>query len=148
MQQPSSSETGAVKRSGKRELPPSRLREHRIRRGLTQAALAGMAGLHANSVKNLENGVTREVTPDNAKALAKALKLPVEELGLRVRRAGPPPSVRMRQLMTEQRAIVEELLTLPPEAFAFMREAIRMVREQTERQQAAQGGDAKKGKRR
>ena len=124
-----SSEVGAAKKPAeKRELPPSRLREHRIRRGLTQAALADLAGLHANSVKNLENGITREISPDNAKALAKALELPVEELGLRVRRAGPPPSVRMRQLTPEQRAVVEELLALPPEAFEIMREAIRKVR--------------------
>jgi transcriptional regulator with XRE-family HTH domain len=109
--------------------PPSRLRTLRIRKGLTQAELADRAGMHRNSIKNIEGGTTREVTAENAGALAKALETTVDELGVRVRSAGPAPSIRMRQLTADQRAVVQEILDLPPEQFEFIRAAMRALRE-------------------
>ena len=123
----------AKKRDEKSSPPPSRLRELRIRAGFTQAELAERAGLHRNSIKNIEHGATREVTPENAEALAQALETTVDDLGVRVKSAGPPPSIRMRQLTADQRALIDELLNLPPEDFDFVRDAIELLRRNRER---------------
>jgi hypothetical protein len=84
--------------------------------------------MHRNSIRKLENGTTREVTSDNATALAKALKTPVGDLGLRVRGAAQARSIRIRRLTPEQRQIVDELLSLPPEDYALIRGAIEKLR--------------------
>lgn len=87
-----------------------------------------MAGMHRNSIRKLEKGTTREVTFDNAKALAEALKTSVTDLGLRVRAAVEARSVRFRRLTPEQRQIVDELLSLPPEDYTLIRDAIERLR--------------------
>lgn len=108
--------------------PQSRIRILRIQRGLTQQQLAALAGVHRNTVVKLENGTTHEVTSENAASLASALKTTVPDLGLRVRASGHAPSIRLRQLTPEQRQIVDELLSLPPEDYALIRGAIEQLR--------------------
>lgn len=83
--------------------------------------------MHRNSIRKLEKGITREVTEENARALTTVLNASVEELGLRVRVAGAP-SIRFRRLTAEQRQIVGELLSLPPEDYVLIREAIEKLR--------------------
>ena len=106
----------------------SPLRTVRLKRGFTQEELARLAGMHRNSIRKLEKGTTREVTFDNAKALAEALKTSVTDLGLRVRAAVEARSVRFRRLTPEQRQIVDELLSLPPEDYTLIRDAIERLR--------------------
>ncbi|HEY0371618.1 MAG TPA: helix-turn-helix transcriptional regulator [Thermoanaerobaculia bacterium] len=107
----------------------SRLRTIRIDKGLTQAALAEQAGMHRNSIRKLENGTTHEVTAENANALSEALKTSIADLGLKVRAATEARSIRIRRLSAEQRQIVDELLSLPPEDYAVIRTAIEQLRE-------------------
>jgi len=110
------------------EPSPSRLRQTRIRKGLTQARLAELAKMHPNSIKNLENGTTREVTAGNAAAIATALKTSVEDLGLRVRSSAVAPSIRMRQLTPEQRELVHDILSLSEEQYGKLRAALERIR--------------------
>ena len=108
--------------------PQSRLRAVRVKRGFTQTELARLSGMHRNSIRNLENGTTHEVTSDNAAALAKALKTSIDDLDLRVRANVEARSVRFRRLSPEQRQLVDELLSLPPEDYAVVRGAIERLR--------------------
>ncbi len=55
-----------------------RLREHRERRGLTQARLAEVSGLSQRSISGWEGG--REILPPKALALALALDVSIDEL--------------------------------------------------------------------
>jgi transcriptional regulator with XRE-family HTH domain len=109
--------------------PQSHFRTVRIQRGLSQADVARLAGLHRNSISKLENGTTKEVTAESADALARVLKTSIAKLGLRVRAATEPRSIRIRQLTAEQRELVDELLSLPPEDFTLIRDAIERLRE-------------------
>jgi len=108
--------------------PQSRLRTVRIKRGLTQIDLARLAGMHRNSIRKLENGMTQEITPDNARALAAALRTTIADLGLRVRATTEARSIRIRRLSSEQRQIIDELLSLPPEDYGIIRGAIDRLR--------------------
>lgn len=108
--------------------PQSQLRTVRIKRGLTQMELARRAGMHRNSIRKLENGTTREVTSESASALAAALRATIGDLGLRVRASTEARSIRIRRLSPEQRRIVDELLSLPPEDYVFIRGAIERLR--------------------
>ena len=122
---------GASRSTGKRAsaaAPGARLRAARLARDLSQIALARLAGMHRNSIRKLENGITREVTAENGLALAKALETTVEKLGLRVRPSTGAPSIRLRRLTAEQRQIVNELLSLPPEDYGLIRGAIEKLR--------------------
>jgi len=126
----STSEKAAGKRSkkaGEEDSLPA-LRTIRIQRGLTQAELAHLAGMHRNSIRKAEDGTTHEVTARNAKALAKALRTSVADLGLRVRSEVEARSVRFRRLSLEQRQLVDELLSLPVEDYAFIRGALERLR--------------------
>lgn len=155
MATPSSTpDKAAGKRSGKaaeaESLPA--LRKIRIQRGLTQAELGRRAGMHRNSVQKAEDGTTREVTARNAKALAKALKTSVADLGLRVRAEVEARSIRFRKLSLEQRYLVDELLSLPVEDYAFIRGALdRLRRRRTEKarvEQVARQSGKKQAKKR
>ena len=108
--------------------PGSLFRAAREQRGLTKADVARLTGMHRNSVSKLENGTTREVTAENAGALEKALKKPLSKLGLRVRGSAEARSIRFRRLTSEQRQIVDEVLSLPPEDYALIRGAIERLR--------------------
>ena len=128
------SSSGAEKSRNRRskqstpEPEQSKLRTVRIKKGLTQAELAEGAGMHRNSIRKLENGTTQEVTAENANALAGVLKTSIADLGLRVRAAAEARSIRIRRLSAEQRQIVDELLSLPPEDYVFIRGAIERLR--------------------
>jgi transcriptional regulator with XRE-family HTH domain len=108
----------------------SPLKAIRITRGLTQKQVADLCGMHRNSILNIENGKTREITEANAVALSKVLRIRTEELGLHIRRTAveTAPSIRFRQLSAEQRQLVDELLSLPAEDFSLVREAIAELR--------------------
>ena len=108
--------------------PGLRLRKMRIRRGLTRAKLAELVQMHPNSIKNLENGTTREVNAGNAAAIASALSSTIEDLGLRVRSTAVAPSIRMRQLTPEQRALVQDILSLSEEQYGKLRSALERIR--------------------
>lgn len=60
-------------------IDPERLRTHRLRRALTQAELATLAGLPRETVVRYESG-TRSPRPGTVRALAAALKVPLEEI--------------------------------------------------------------------
>jgi transcriptional regulator with XRE-family HTH domain len=119
--------TVPVTKRSSRKSQPSRLREIRVRKGLSRAKLAELAHMHPNSIKNLENGTTREVTAPNAAALAGALDTPVEQLGLQVRSTGMAPSIRMRELSPNQRALIREILSLPEEQYSTLRRALKRI---------------------
>lgn len=106
----------------------SALRTIRVKHGLTQTELANRAGMHRNSIRKLENGTTQEVTSENASALAAVLKASISDLGLRVRSAVEPRSIRFRRLSPEQRQIIDELLSLPPEDYGLIRGAVERLR--------------------
>jgi transcriptional regulator with XRE-family HTH domain len=118
--------------------PQSGLQAIRIERRLTQTELATRAGMHRNSIRKLEDGTTHEVTSENASALAAALKVSVPDLGLRVRSAADARSIRFRRLSPEQRELVDDLLSLPPEDYVLVRGAIERLRE--ERAKRSRGG--------
>jgi transcriptional regulator with XRE-family HTH domain len=122
-----STQVGDAKKWKRDEPADSRLRQARIRKGMTQARLAELAHMHPNSIKNLENGTTREVTAGNAAAIAKALKTPVEDLGLRVRSGAPAPSIRMRQITPEQRELLHDILSLSEEQYVALRAALKRI---------------------
>ncbi len=127
--------------AGRRSKPANRdadspLRTARMARLLTQQELADLAGMHRNSIVKLENGTTKEVTSENATALAKVLKTSIADLGLRVRAATEARSVRFRRLTAEQRQIVDELLSLPPEDFGVIRGAIERLRQKRKKKPA------------
>jgi transcriptional regulator with XRE-family HTH domain len=123
-------EKSTNKRSSKAEETEAEsvVRILRLERGLTQEELADQSGMHRNSLGRVERGTTKEVTREKAVALAGALKVPVSRLGLRVRSDVEARSVRFRRLTLEQRHIVDEILSLPPEAYVRLREVIEMLR--------------------
>lgn len=119
--------------------PQSPVRTVRIKRNLTQQEVADLAGMHRNSIVKLENGRTKEVTSENAIALAKVLKTSISDLGLRVRAATEARSIRIRRLTPEQRQIIDELLSLPPEDFGVIRRAVKRLR--VKRKKKLSGGE-------
>lgn len=130
------SSSTSEKTAGRRSKPTaattdrqSPLRTVRIKRGLTQQEVANLAGMHRNSVRKLENGTTREVTAENAHALAKVLKTTVVDLGLRIRASAEARSIRFRRLTAEQLQIVDELLSLPPEDYELVHRAVERMRQ-------------------
>jgi len=95
---------------------------------MTQSQLATSAGMHRNTIRKLENGTTREVLAENATALATALNASIDDLGIVVRPAGKPRSIRIREMTPEQRAIIDDVLSLPPGDYAVIRSAIEQLR--------------------
>jgi hypothetical protein len=86
--------------------------------------------MHRHSIRKIENGTTREVTFENASALATALKTPIAQLGIRVLpEASRARAIQIRRLTPEQRQIVNELLSLPPEDYVLIRGAIERLRQ-------------------
>ncbi|HEV7763435.1 MAG TPA: helix-turn-helix transcriptional regulator [Thermoanaerobaculia bacterium] len=106
----------------------SQVRALRIERGLTQNELADKCEIHRNSLGKIERGITKEVTRETAVALSETLQVPITRLGLRVLADVEARSVRFRRLSPEQRFIVDEILTLPPEAYSRLLEVIDTLR--------------------
>ena len=125
--------TSPAKSAGRRSKASSATRSqsqlpiHRIRRGLSQTALAKLAGMHRHSIRKIENGTTKEVTSENASALAAALKTSISQLGIHVLPVAPR-AIQIRRLTPDQRQIVNELLSLPPEDYVLIRGAIERLR--------------------
>lgn len=71
--------TGHKKRQQLRGWLAQNLRELRGSRGLSQEALADLAGLHRTYVGSVERG-ERNISIDNVEKLAVALKVPPSEL--------------------------------------------------------------------
>lgn len=107
----------------------SPVRTARLKRNLTQQEVADLAGMHRNSIVKLENGTTKEVTSENAIALAKVLKTSIADLGLRLRASVEARSIRFRRLTAEQLQIVDELLSLPPEDYELVHRAVERLRQ-------------------
>lgn len=59
---------------------PISLRVARIRRGLSQVALAEKAGVNTRTVIMIERGRTRHSWPRTRLALAQALEMPMEDI--------------------------------------------------------------------
>lgn len=132
---PSSSPEKTASRRSKPSESQSQLRIHRIRRGLSQAALAKLAGMHRHSIRKIENGTTKEVTFENASALAAALKTSISQLEIRVLPAASRArAIQIRRLTPDQRQIVNELLSLPPEDYVLIRGAIERLRKKQTKQ--------------
>ncbi len=114
----------------------SRLRQLRKDRELSQKRLAELAGMHPNSIANLEKGIAKEVTTEHANALAAALHVRPGDLELAIRAEGATPrSVRFRQLTRPQRQLIDELLDVPEEHYGTLRAALEQVRRAMKRKQ-------------
>lgn len=100
------------------------MRAARLRANLTQEDLAALARKHVNTIANLED----DTTPARLTArgwqtvsdVAKTLATTPEALGYRLKRR-----VRARELTAEQREVLEEILALPADDFAKVREILR-----------------------
>lgn len=58
----------------------AKLRRLRARHGMTQSELSRLAGLHVNTVNDIESGRTREPSVNKVNRLAAALGVTVESL--------------------------------------------------------------------
>lgn len=102
------------------------MRAARLRAELTQEELAARADKHVNTIANLED----DTTPARLTArgwqtvadVARALKTTPEALGYRRRRR-----VEAKALTPEQREVIEDILALPKEDLAAVREMLREI---------------------
>lgn len=118
----------------------SRLRQLRKDRELSQKQLAELAGMHPNSIANLERGIAKEVTTEHANALAAALHVQPGDLELAIRPEGPAPrSVRLRQLTRNQRQLIDELLDVPEEHYGTLHAALEQIRRAMKRKRRRNG---------
>jgi transcriptional regulator with XRE-family HTH domain len=106
----------------------SPLKALRMAQGLSIRELAKKAGLHRNTLGKLENGYTREVSGATASALSAALKVRPSELGVKIRDGETAPSVRFRQLPRELRDIVADVISVAPEDYDVIRNALEEIR--------------------
>lgn len=120
------SSNAVASRSSRRDQPTpgERVRVARIRANLTQQELAARARKHVNTIANLEDdAMGPRVTArgwQTVSAVAKVLRTTPEALGYRRKHR-----VRARELTAEQRDIIEDILSLPKEDLAAIREILR-----------------------
>ena len=111
------------------ETPGERVRKARVRKSLTQQELADLAGVHVNTIANLEDGTTRERPTKRGFAtvekVAAALGTTPQNLGYRKRQTNA--RARLSEMSAEQRAIVEEILGLPSDGLEKVREALAAI---------------------
>jgi transcriptional regulator with XRE-family HTH domain len=69
------------------------IRSHRLAKKMTVAELAADAGISKNSVSNIEHGVTRQMREANAREIAKALGVPLEEIATEMRIEAKNPAL-------------------------------------------------------
>lgn len=104
--------------------PGQRVRAARIRANLTQQELADRTRKHVNTIANLEDDdLGPRVTArgwETVSAVATALGTTPEALGYRRKHR-----VRARELTVEQRDVIEDILSLPKEELAAIREILR-----------------------
>lgn len=123
-----SSSAVAARSSRKRPAatPGQRVREERLRANLTQEELAARAEKHVNTIANLED----DTTPARLTArgwrtvedVARVLKTTPQSLGYRLKRRVEP-----RTLTLEQREVIEDILALPKEDLAAVRQMLREI---------------------
>ena len=63
-----------------REVIGSNVKRYRKAAGLTQPALGQLCGLHKNTILNIEKGGTESVQLESLEAIARALRIDVDEL--------------------------------------------------------------------
>lgn len=104
--------------------PGERVRAARIRANLTQQELADRTGKHVNTIAKLEDdAMGPRVTArgwETVSVVASVLGTTPELLGYRRKHR-----VRARELTAEQRDIIENILSLPKEELAAIREMLR-----------------------
>ena len=104
--------------------PGKRVRDARLRAGLTQEELAARAKKHVNTIANLEDDTTPARLTARGWAtvsdVAKALETTPETLGYRLKRR-----VRARELTADQREVIEDILALSKSDLAEVREILQ-----------------------
>lgn len=107
------------------------LRRFRLRSGLSQNALAGIAGINASYVNRLERGEREAPTRQVACGLARALALSAEEVDCLLVSAGhAPPSLQKLGPTDSTITAVTRLLTddrLSPETRADFRAVVETI---------------------
>jgi transcriptional regulator with XRE-family HTH domain len=106
--------------------PGERLLELRRERKWSQEQVAAKAGLTVRTVRNLERGATEpdRIHPETYDKLARLFEVPVEELDPRRRRKW----LEDVDLTPDQLDIVENILALPPDRLAAVRQALKRLR--------------------
>lgn len=104
--------------------PGERVRDARLRAGLTQEELAARAKKHVNTIANLEDNTTPvRLTArgwETVSDVAKALETTPETFGYRLKRR-----VRAKELTADQREVIDDILALSKSDLAEVREILR-----------------------
>jgi transcriptional regulator with XRE-family HTH domain len=100
-----------------KELPPlaKALRHARAAAGLSQAALAKLAGVSRPTIATLEIGLHQNAQADTIKKLAKALNIPSSEL------IGPTDANQSEALRLFLKSPIAEMLSLTKEERVWLR---------------------------
>ncbi len=101
--------------------PGERVQQERVRAGFTQQELADRAGCTRNTIANVEGNKTR--SRRTIQAVADALNTTPEALGYQFR-----SPLRTRDLTSQQRHFIEELLGLTPEEQERVFEVVSAMR--------------------
>lgn len=101
--------------------PGERVQQERVRAGFTQQELADRAGCTRNTIANVEGNKTR--SRRTIQAVAQALNTTPEALGYRFK-----SPLRARDLTSQQREFIEEVLGLSPEEQERVFEVVSAMR--------------------
>jgi len=106
--------------------PGERLLELRRERKWSQEQVAAKAGLTVRTIRNLERGITEpeRIHPETYEKLARLFDVPVEELDPRRRRKW----LADVNLTPEQMHVVENILALPLDRLAVVRQTLKRLR--------------------
>jgi len=105
--------------------PGERLLELRRARNWSQEQVATRAGLTVRTVRNLERCATapERIHPETYEKLARLFEVPIEELDPRRRRKW----LAETELTPEQMQVVENILALPPDRLAVVRQTLKRL---------------------